>query len=97
MSMPNEREHSPGVRRAALFRGRHNVREACIEAVSVCVPHPLHAANAVLAAECGAHVLIEKPLASNFADCDAILDAAARAGTRVSVVSQRRCFSRCKG
>jgi predicted dehydrogenase len=66
------------------------LREAAPEAVCVCTPHPLHAAPAVLAAGAGAHVLVEKPMAAGLADCDAMLDAARRAGVKIGVVSQRR-------
>lgn len=66
------------------------MREAAPEVVCVCTPHPLHAEPAVRAAEGGAHVLVEKPMAATVADCDAMLAAARRAGVTVGVVSQRR-------
>jgi predicted dehydrogenase len=68
------------------------VEQAGVEAVVVCTPHPVHAAPAVQAAQCGAHVLIEKPLASTLKDCDAILSAAAEGDVKVGVVSQRRLY-----
>jgi predicted dehydrogenase len=71
---------------AAMLRG------ASPEAVFVCTPHPLHAGPAVLAAEAGAHVLVEKPLAASLADCDLMIDAARRAGVNLGVVSQRRWY-----
>src|SRR4051812_42364578 len=68
--------------RAAAFAGRYRarpfpdgaamLREARPEAVVVCTPHPLHAAAAVPAAAAGVRVLVEKPLAANLADCDAM-------------------------
>lgn len=61
-----------------------------VDAVLLCTPHPLHAAHAVMAAEAGVHVLIEKPMAASLADCDRMLNAARKAGTKVSVISQRR-------
>src|SRR4051794_32864399 len=66
------------------------MRESRPEAVCVCTPHPRHARPAVLAAEAGAHVLVEKPMAANLADCDAMLAAAKKAGVKLGVVSQRR-------
>ena len=60
------------------------------EAVVVATPHPLHAEGAVRAARAGLHVLVEKPMAANLADCDAMLDAARSAGVTLGVVSQRR-------
>lgn len=68
------------------------LREARPEAVLIATPHPLHAAPAILAAEAGAHVLVEKPMAANLADCDAMLAAAHKAGTWLSVISQRRLY-----
>lgn len=64
-----------------------------VESVDVCTPHPLHAAVAVRAAEAGAHVLVEKPLASTLADCDAIIDAARRNGVLLGTMSQRRFYA----
>jgi UDP-N-acetyl-2-amino-2-deoxyglucuronate dehydrogenase len=71
---------------------RTMVAQSGAEAVVICTPHPLHAEPAVAAAESGAHVLVEKPLAASLADCDAMIAAAARAGVRLGTVSQRRFF-----
>jgi len=68
------------------------LREQGVQAVSVCTPHPVHAAVIEVAAEHGAHVLVEKPLAATLADCDRALDACERAGVRLGVVSQRRFY-----
>jgi predicted dehydrogenase len=68
------------------------VREARAEAVLIATPHPLHAPPAILAAEAGAHVLVEKPMAASLRDCDAMIAAARRAGTHLSVISQRRWY-----
>jgi predicted dehydrogenase len=68
------------------------LRDARVEAVVVCTPHPLHAEPVLRAAEAGAHALVEKPLAATLADCDAMLAAARRAGTRLGVISQRRLY-----
>ena len=71
---------------------RAMIEQAGVEAVSVCTPHPAHAASAVEAARLGAHILIEKPLAATLADCDAILDAISASGVTGGVVSQRRFY-----
>ena len=63
-----------------------------IEAVVICTPHPDHRAVAVEAMEAGAHVLVEKPLASSLADCDAMIQTSERTGKKLGVVSQRRFF-----
>jgi UDP-N-acetyl-2-amino-2-deoxyglucuronate dehydrogenase len=88
--------------RAAAFAERYGarpftdagtmLRDASVEAVVIGTPHPLHAAPAIAAAEAGAHVLVEKPLAASLADCDAMLAAARRAGVRLGVISQRRFY-----
>ncbi|MDR3235914.1 MAG: Gfo/Idh/MocA family oxidoreductase [Prevotellaceae bacterium] len=69
------------------------VRESHIDLAIVCNPHPFHKNVAVEAARAGAHILVEKPLASTLEDCDAIIDACRAAGVRLGVVSQRRWYS----
>lgn len=88
--------------RAAAFAAQYGVRpytdaatmfrEAGIEAVVICTPHPLHAAPSILAAEHGVHVLVEKPLAASLEDCDRMMAAAAKHNVQLGVVSQRRFF-----
>jgi predicted dehydrogenase len=88
--------------RAAAFAQRWGVRpyddvgtmlrDAGVQAVMVCTPHPLHAEPVLRAAEAGVHALVEKPLAATLTDCDAMLAAARRAGTLLGVVSQRRLY-----
>src|SRR5215831_2554387 len=64
-----------------------------VEALCICTPHPEHAAPVITATRAGVHVLVEKPLASSLADCDAML-AAARAGkAQVGTISQRRFYA----
>lgn len=63
-----------------------------VEAAIVCTPHPSHAAPAIEALECGAHVLVEKPLAASLADCDAMIAAAERHHVQLGVISQRRWY-----
>ncbi len=68
------------------------LRDSGAEAVFICTPHPLHAEPAIAAAEAGAHVMIEKPMAASLADCDAMLQAARKSGVTISVMSQRRFY-----
>ena len=63
-----------------------------VQAVIICTPHPFHAEVALQAMEAGAHVLIEKPLASSLRDCDIMLEAASKAGVKIGMVSQRRLY-----
>jgi UDP-N-acetyl-2-amino-2-deoxyglucuronate dehydrogenase len=88
--------------RASAFSARFGVRaftdvgalleEAAPQAVVVCTPHPLHAAAVIQAAQAGVSALVEKPLAASLADCDAMLTASRKAGTKLGVVSQRRLY-----
>jgi UDP-N-acetyl-2-amino-2-deoxyglucuronate dehydrogenase len=68
------------------------VTENEIDLVIVCTPHPFHRQAAVEAAEAGANVLIEKPLASDLQDCDAIINACKVRYSKLGVISQRRWY-----
>ncbi len=68
------------------------VRDAGVQAVIVCTPHPAHAAPSIAAAEAGAHVLVEKPLASSLKDCDEMIAACRAAGVRLGMIAQRRWY-----
>jgi predicted dehydrogenase len=72
------------------------VGRARVQALCVCTPHPAHAAPAVAAARAGVHVLVEKPMASSLADCDAMIAAAAAGGAVIGLVSQRRFYPACQ-
>lgn len=63
-----------------------------IQIAIICTAHPYHADPAILAMETGAHVLIEKPLASTLQDCDRIIEASRRTGRKTGVISQRRWY-----
>ena len=63
-----------------------------VEALVVCTPHPQHRGPVVRAAALGVHCLIEKPMASNLADCDEMIRAARQYQVRLGVVSQRRFY-----
>ena len=51
-----------------------------IDAVSVCTPNAFHASNALAALSAGKHVLCEKPMATDLADCEKMVSAAAASG-----------------
>ena len=57
------------------------VRDPGIDAVYVATPVHLHAAQTIAAAEAGKHVLCEKPMAMDVAECDRMI-AACRAHRR---------------
>jgi len=63
-----------------------------IEVVIICTPHPDHKSAAVQAMQAGAHVLVEKPLASSLEDCDIMIGTAKSLNKKLGVVSQRRFF-----
>lgn len=71
----------------------HMVVENETDLVIVCTPHPFHRQPAVEAAAAGAHVLVEKPLAADLHDCDAIINACRTRYVKLGVVSQRRWYS----
>ncbi|GLV13574.1 oxidoreductase [Alicyclobacillus hesperidum] len=61
-----------------------------IDLVSICTPPSTHAQIAVDFLTHGKHVLVEKPMASSLAECDAMLEAAHKSGKILSVVAQNR-------
>lgn len=65
------------------------VAELCadpaVEAVYVATPHQYHARHAILAAEHGKHLLVEKPIALSLDECTAIIEAASRARVQLVV------------
>lgn len=81
---------------AAFTDLREMITKAKVEAICLCTPHPQHAAPAIAAAQLGVHVLVEKPLASSLADCDAMLAAARENKTVISTVYQRRFYPPCE-
>ena len=68
------------------------VREEELDLVIICTPHPNHVEPTVETLEAGAHVLVEKPLASTLRDCDTMIKAARNANLKLGVISQRRWY-----
>jgi phthalate 4,5-cis-dihydrodiol dehydrogenase len=56
-----------------------------VEVVYIATPHQFHAPHAILAAEHGKHIILEKPMALTLADCDAIIAAVERAKVHLIV------------
>ena len=71
------------------------VTQEKLDIVTICTPHPVHREPAIRAMRAGAHVLIEKPLASSLEDCDAMLQVAQETGKQIGIISQRRFYSPC--
>jgi len=63
-----------------------------LDLVIICTPHPNHLEPTLEALEGGAHVIVEKPLASTLADCDAMIKASKIHGKKLGVISQRRFY-----
>ena len=61
-----------------------------VDAVAICTPHDLHAPMTCDAAAAHKHVLCEKPMARNVAECDAMIAACERAGVTLGVIFQSR-------
>ena len=62
-----------------------------VDAVILCLPHHLHLAFSVQAAEAGKHVLVEKPMALTEAEGQQMVDAAESAGVHLVVGQSTRC------
>lgn len=69
---------------------REAVAAPDIGIVDVVTPNYMHARVAIAALEAGRDVLLEKPMATSRADCDALLDAELRTGRLVSVGHEMR-------
>ncbi len=63
-----------------------------IAAVYIATPVHLHAAQTIAAAEAGKHVLCEKPMALDVAECDRMIAACAVNGVRLGVAYYRRFY-----
>lgn len=61
-----------------------------IDVVNVTTPSGRHAEVAIAAAQAGKHVIVEKPMDVTLAQADAMIDAAAKAGVKLCVISQHR-------
>ncbi|MDR3709927.1 MAG: Gfo/Idh/MocA family oxidoreductase [Capsulimonadaceae bacterium] len=61
-----------------------------VDLVTIITPHNTHSALAVQVASAGKHVVVEKPMAISVEQCTAMIDAAKKAGTTLSVFHNRR-------
>lgn len=61
-----------------------------IDAVLIATPHSTHRAQVEAAAAAGKHVLVEKPMSTSVADCDAMINACKEAGVRLQVIQTLR-------
>lgn len=61
-----------------------------VDLVVIVTPNELHEAQAIAALRAGKHVLIDKPMATDVAACDRLIDLAAETGGLLSVYHNRR-------
>lgn len=61
-----------------------------IDAIIVTTPHAVHAEQAILAAENGKHILMDKPMATTVEDCNAMIEACDAAGVNLMVGQTQR-------
>jgi UDP-N-acetyl-2-amino-2-deoxyglucuronate dehydrogenase len=64
--------------------------DPAVDVVCICTPSGQHAAQTIAAAHAGKHVLVEKPMALNLPDADAMISACQQAGVSLGIVLQRR-------
>ena len=69
------------------------IKDENLDLVIVCTPHPFHKDPTNEALIAGAHVLVEKPLASSLSDCDSMIDTANKYQRKLGVISQRRWYT----
>lgn len=61
------------------------VKDPDVEVVDICTPPYLHMPMAVVAAEAGKHVIVEKPMARSTKECDEMIDATRRNSVKLMV------------
>jgi len=66
------------------------LKEVQPDAVDICTPNGVHAQPAIDAANAGCHVIVEKPMAMNPAECQKMIDAAKKAGKKLTIGFQYR-------
>ena len=66
------------------------IRRDDIDAIISSTPHHCHIDETLLAAECGTHVLVEKPMATSVEDCDRMIAATAEKGLVLAVGYHQR-------
>ncbi len=87
-SFGDELQIPPGKRYAAYDR---ILSDPQVQAVYIAIPHPLHAQWAIKAIRAGKHVLIEKPIAVNQYEAQAIFEAAHDQNVFVMEAFMYRC------
>ena len=71
---------------------RELLSDPAVDAVEVITPHHLHAPIGIAALESGKHVSMQKPMAMNVAECDALIAATKRSGKLFRVFENFRYY-----
>jgi len=70
---------------AKVFTDWREMIESGLDILVVSLPHNMHVEPAIAAAECGVHILIEKPLATTLEDGKKIVAACQSAGVKLTI------------
>lgn len=68
------------------------IASGLVDAITVACPNDLHCEVTMAAAAAGKHVLVDKPLAMNLAECDQMIAACAKAGVLL-MYGENLCFA----
>jgi myo-inositol 2-dehydrogenase / D-chiro-inositol 1-dehydrogenase len=75
---------------AVLVRSFEDLIALPLDVVAITAPNHLHARYAIEALRAGKHVILEKPLGTTLAECDAVLAAVQESGRKVAVNHELR-------
>jgi predicted dehydrogenase len=67
--------------------------DSSLDVIDLCVPPDAHLPMALAAVQAGKHILVEKPLARNLAEADAIIQAAQSAGVTLMMGHNQRYYA----
>ena len=76
--------------RSVYFDSQKMLRDGRYDIIDVCTQNRFHAPITIAALKAGAHVLVEKPMAMNSAECRAMIKAATAAKRRLMVAQHMR-------
>ena len=71
---------------------RQLLADSNVDAVEVITPHDLHAEMCIAALQAGKHVSVQKPMAMNLTEADAVIGAATRSDTLFRVIENFRYY-----
>ena len=87
-----EKKESYGLHEAEVFASHEEMIKSGIKVdlAHICTPPYVHASIAIDCMNAGINVLVEKPMATCLAECDAMLEAEKRNGVQMHVIAQNR-------